>query len=90
MGPVFSGDPIGQIRFKCINDCARLFGQQMAFFRQLQPQRTPVARQASHEPARFQSCGDWRHIGPLNIQHPPERALGNSWIFSDNLKDRGF
>ncbi len=90
MGPVFSGDPIGQIRFKCINNCARLFRKQMAFVSQLQTQRPTITRQTTHESPRFQSGGDRSHIGPLNIQHPPERALGNSGIFSHNLKDRGF
>lgn len=90
MGPVFNRDPIGQIRFKSINDCARLFGQLLPLRRQFQPQRPTIAGQPTHKSPRFQSCGDWRHIGPLNIEHPPERALGNSGIFSDNLKDRGF
>ncbi len=90
MGPVFGWDSIGQIRFKYLNDGPRFLSKLLTLSRQFQAQRPAIAGQPTHKSPRFQSGGDGRHIGALNIQHPPERTLGNARIFRHNLKNSGF
>jgi len=87
MGAVLCWNSVGQIGFKSVNYGARLFGKLMAFFRQFQRQRPPITGQTAHKPPRFQSGGDRRHIGALNIQHAPERTLGNTGVSCHNLKN---